>query len=1160
MNRQRYVQIEDLFSAAIELPEPERRAFLAEACDGSPELLNDVERLLAAEAEATFLDRPVGRPPDDWQDFGRPERKAGQVYVVSTSAELESYRAIALRIVGELGYEAVQRLPHATPIDDPVHGAVPVSAVARQIARCDVVLAIVGWSCDLPPSPELGGDGIRPWSYWELHSAFECAKPVALLMADASLRPTSSNDTPDQTSSMADFRGELARLASSFGLSSADDALEDEDHRTTFSRRVRRQLLEARPKESISWSTPAPSPPATVRLRQWPSPTLPERPYPLLLPYSHPALLAGRDHDLDELCRLLRQPVPILGLAAPSGTGKSSVLVGGLVPLLRRQGHPVALERHPLEPEVTYRLLSDLLHIDDTLSLDLHDPEKFIAHLLIVRRLAEGRTPILIIDQFEDLLRPSRRAAAEAHRARAVMGTLLAASAQRLPGLEEPPCRWILSCRQEIQGQLFQWLSDLLVEARAEGLAGVEALPHDFSGAERFRSWPLRPLAVPSPATDDAMVESTAVFLAAIEQPLQLLDERGEAQYPWRFAGDGAKRLAQAFASARIAQPEAPLVPELQAVLTLLLDEAGEPLPGEVSVVHVPSDPETLIDRALEEHLGRALDAAFPTALTAHDRVLRTRALLALRELADTAGRREQGLPVEALARAIGIQGDEVLARLATPQTRLVTLEQRDGEWIYVLAHDRLAEVLVRLFEEGRYPGMRVDAELLGLRRFVILRSALFAAGDTDQATEVQSDSFRKIEKNHEAILWGEAQQDWWQASRRRWQQTRHRKTWRRSLGVALTMLFALIVWNWTSQRAREQALFAHIVAGEPPTAFEALVRLHSPENVLRAQRLQAQWSRRERPFDVFDQGIGGVAKEHRSEAVLRIATLARPLFEAAPEDPVRIASLVWALDFFPGRDPELAEQARELRQEILRPLWQRYPPPTVSNDDNDNDGWVDIPAGTFWMGSSPEDGRNERDMLDERPRHQVTLSTFRIQNHEVTNAEYRRLKPDHQGADGLAATHLSWYKAYTYAAWIGGRLPTEAEWEYAARAQCPHTWCRRDGSEATVDEVAWWRGSRGLTTPGQVTPMPVMQLEPNPWGLFDMFGNVGEWNADWYDLYPRDHVTDPTGPTFAVPARRKWRGGNIFQTKDWVEPSARGGQIPNARGSGFRVVLAPYG
>ena len=162
---------------------------------------------------------------------------------------------------------------------------------------------------------------------------------------------------------------------------------------------------------------------------------------------AHPDLLAGRDRELAELRRLLAQPVPILGLHAPSGTGKSSLLYAGLVEGLRIEGRPVAFDRHPCEPGIVRRLLGDLVETETSMTDD--DPHAFVDRLRAILSVS-GAPPILVIDQFEDLLRFE-----EARPARAVVGTLLAASLQHLPGLDEAPCRWLLAYRQEFHGMGF---------------------------------------------------------------------------------------------------------------------------------------------------------------------------------------------------------------------------------------------------------------------------------------------------------------------------------------------------------------------------------------------------------------------------------------------------------------------------------------------------------------------------------------------------------------------------------------------------------------------------------------------------------------------------------------------------------------------------------
>ena len=219
-------------------------------------------------------------------------------------------------------------------------------------------------------------------------------------------------------------------------------------------------------------------------------------------------------------------------------------------------------------------------------------------------------------------------------------------------------------------------------------------------------------------------------------------------------------------------------------------------------------------------------------------------------------------------------------------------------------------------------------------------------------------------------------------------------------------------------------------------------------------------------------------------------------------------------------------------------------------------------------MGIGLGEERDE-DLIEEWPRHQVTISAFRLMIHEVTTAEYRRLVPNHRGEDGpdLPVAYVTWYEAYTYAAWLGGRLPTEAEWEYAARAGCLYAYCQRDGSEAALDDVAWTlRNSRDPET-GELKPSPVMRLESNPWGLYDMLGNLWEWTSDWYDRYriagrpgeaaPGRAEGDPWGP-IASGGRRVARGGSFGDEAEWSRVAKRDGCAPGYGGGiqGCRVVL----
>lgn len=716
---------------------------------------------------------------------------------------------------------------------------------------------------------------------------------------------------------------------------------------------------------------------------------------------------------------------------------------------------------------------------------------------------------------------------------------------QRQPGFLEAPCRWILAYREELHGRVVQWLGDVLLDAVAEGLPAAETLPHDLTEPERFQVWPLAPLGSPPPESEDPVGDASWVFLDAITKPL--------SYYPVRFAPGLAERLARSFGEARVRSPRAPLGPELQVMLAHVLASAdmmaGAPDPAASTVVvEVPEEPGELIEEALEKHLRQSLDAAFPGE---RHRLGRTRALLALRELADESGRREAGLNVDALAQAIGPGGHEVLEKLSTAETRVVVPRQHGGERIYELSHDRMAEVVVRLVDEGGFAALGVDERVIRLRRFVGLHSELYAAGETEQATSVPRGHLRRIEENSDALLWSDGQRRWFAACRERRRRDGRRRWIHRATAALLVILIALAAWRTTSGRAELQALRDEIVQGDPATAFAALERLVSTGQTHDGE-LRALLDQRSSPADLLERGVGGVAEESRGPAVVRLVRLLLPRVEEEPEEPFLIAPLVWALDTF-AREPDVAEEAGALRRAVLAGLRLRHPPPpapAAGSPAADDPLWADVPAGTFAMGYAG------------RP---VTVSAFRILVREVTYQEFRRLFPGWQPAwdDELPVGLASWMQAYTYAAWLGGRLPTEAEWEYAARADCPFNYCRRDGSEAAVGEVCRWSGNAFNPQEGGLSAAPGMRYEPNPWGLFDMCGNLSEWTADLFGEIPEEPAVDPVGPSQSASGNRVVKGTNFTSDWGWVQGPSGAWRLSLVRSAnyfvfGFRVVLLP--
>jgi formylglycine-generating enzyme required for sulfatase activity len=224
----------------------------------------------------------------------------------------------------------------------------------------------------------------------------------------------------------------------------------------------------------------------------------------------------------------------------------------------------------------------------------------------------------------------------------------------------------------------------------------------------------------------------------------------------------------------------------------------------------------------------------------------------------------------------------------------------------------------------------------------------------------------------------------------------------------------------------------------------------------------------------------------------------------------------------------------------------------------------VTIPAGEFTMGrtkETPDDKTNMRPhvLLDDFPARKVRLPSFQIDTHEVTNAKYAGFvkaashrAPYHwvNGAFPPAAANspvynVSWDDAKAYCEWKEKRLPTEAQWERAARGGI-------EGSDYPTGEKLTAKDARFLATNG---PVEVGKAPPNGFGLYDMAGNVAEWTADWFagDYYKRGENDNPQGPkegqykvirggAWSDPVKRL----TVFY-RNWVRPNQR---TPNL---GFR-------
>lgn len=207
---------------------------------------------------------------------------------------------------------------------------------------------------------------------------------------------------------------------------------------------------------------------------------------------------------------------------------------------------------------------------------------------------------------------------------------------------------------------------------------------------------------------------------------------------------------------------------------------------------------------------------------------------------------------------------------------------------------------------------------------------------------------------------------------------------------------------------------------------------------------------------------------------------------------------------------------------------------------------YVFVPPGSFVMGCTAGDPDCE---ASETPAHEVTLTRgFWLGTTEVTVAAFRRfakamrskVPPSNDDGDDRPVIQLSWFEADEFCSWSGGRLPTEAEWEYAARAGAVEP--RRENLEQLVRH-----GSGRLSA-----TFPVASQPANAWGVYDMAGNAFEWVADWYGqrYYATSAAEDPQGPergTFRVVRGGPWILNVRFariSARSWFVPTVRFGNI----------------
>ena len=326
----------------------------------------------------------------------------------------------------------------------------------------------------------------------------------------------------------------------------------------------------------------------------------------------------------------------------------------------------------------------------------------------------------------------------------------------------------------------------------------------------------------------------------------------------------------------------------------------------------------------------------------------------------------------------------------------------------------------------------------------------------------------------------------------------------------------------------------------------------------------RAAQGRHDQGLPLFVEGAALVATKSKAPPAEKAGSDASGESESPPEVPVVIATAPNpsspAAAIPPTPAVALAEPRRptgvglprvEVAPRALPPDFRARPEagvhasgwPLEITCDRDGGSMVLIPGGEFVQGR--DDGPAE-----ERPAHRVTLAPYYIDQHEITARQFRLFRPESPAEGDVPAVLVNLDDARSYVSWAGKALPTEAQWEMAARATDGrlHPW----GNVA----ASWVRDRR----PGQIDPVMSFPGDLSPYGVFDLAGNASEWTNDWFEVkyyasFKGRSVADPKGPPQGKARIPEVviKGGSKTWASSWRAGMRPEAKLPNL---GFRCVL----
>jgi len=486
----------------------------------------------------------------------------------------------------------------------------------------------------------------------------------------------------------------------------------------------------------------------------------------------------------------------------------------------------------------------------------------------------------------------------------------------------------------------------------------------------------------------------------------------------------------------------------------------------------------------------------------------------------------------------------------------VATTRQKDSSKTTRLAHDTLAPLIRERFEESDKPGQRA-------RRILDNRSVDWAGDKVGIALDEADLAVVEQGALGTRVL-SATEQRLVDASRASYAKARRIRLAVKMVGTVmiLVIIVAAVLFRQSDLKAQRALLNGTFKSAVQQVKHrEAFIALDTLVSDLGGEPDIADASGDFHFGELFSTiPAWDTASQFPAEKVLDVIERAHPGLVVSR---TAFGGVMYALNDIAVRNPSLRGRATALRETVRTSFIRKHGLEDLGMQNDPLNRAIEIQGGTFRMGS--DDGSRSTDSdKSSGPSHRVTLSGFWIQEHPVTFAEYLRFDPKLENEEDSPLSHpvsgVTWYEAVAYAAWLGGNLPTEAQWEFTARGSEGRTY-PWGNAEPTCKHANYNDCSESL---GNVMDVMSWPEGKTPEGVHDMAGNLFEFTLDWYGPYSIEDVVDPIGPgvgevVWNNKTERSVRGGSATFGIEEVRSFIRRSEPPESTYGQFRVVWPSF-